>query len=461
MSTKDIRFILPIFPYLCLLSSLFINALRNKNWIIIYKISLIFLLIINISFHLGSKKIAENKMLNYPHREIVSSISNYSPRLNSVVAVIPDTKELNTFNLEAEAALQNNGVTFRQVISNESNYKEDLERFNWFLIKDNGNQGVMINNAKRKLSELVESSKSFEIFNSFSLPDGSNAKIYKRKKDNIFLKEIKDNDDTLMLDINKITNGFKIKLKGKKDLLDESFILINIGQNEEIYELNVLLPKIKDIPETDNILIEKNFKSNLFSEFKTSRKITGILITKNDRRIKLDNISYIDIENQEKNFNNPQILEVNTLEELEKMGKFLRYGKFDSLFSLVGLINQADPEQNYLKDGELIFKERLKLDSNNYEYLYNIAIAQILQKKAREASITLEKIIKFEPKNANLYLAKSIVEIYNMQPRKANIYIKETKKLNKDKNLISTIEIVNLLTEIINFKFKAFINIIF
>ena len=80
------------------------------------------------------------------------------------------------------------------------------------------------------------------------------------------------------------------------------------------------------------------------------------------------------------------------------MGNFLKDGEFDSLFKLVGLINQTDPEQNYLKDAEFIFNERLKLNDNNYQYLYNIAIAQILQKKSKDASITLEKLIKFDQK---------------------------------------------------------------
>ena len=39
------------------------------------------------------------------------------------------------------------------------------------------------------------------------------------------------------------------------------------------------------------------------------------------------------------------------------MGKFLKYGEFDKLFSLV--INQSNrPNQEYLKDSEKIFKYR-------------------------------------------------------------------------------------------------------
>ena len=456
MTTKDIRFILPILPYLCLLCSFYINNLKNKYWIKIYKLLLILLLITNIFLHLGSNKITENRIQNYPHQEIINSISNYSPSLNSVVAVIPDTKELNTFNLESEAALQNNGLSFRQVVSNEQNYKNDLERFNWFLIKDKGNQGVMINNAKIKLSELVQASNSFEIFKSFSLPDGSNVKVYKRKIDNISVKELKRSNETPELNIYKINNGFKLKIKGEKDLLDDSYLLINIDQDEEKYELNIDLPNIKNISKNKNILIEKNFKSNFVDRLKTSKKVSGTLITKNNKRINFGNIYYKNLENLEKK-KNSQTLEINKLEEIEKMANFLREGDFDSLFSLVGLINQADPEQNYLKDAELIFKERLRLNENNYQYLYKIAISQILQKKARQASATLEKLIQFDQKNSNLYLAKSIVEIYNFDPKEARLSIQNSKKFNKNINLLPTIETVNIISEVLNFKFKAVI----
>ena len=46
----------------------------------------------------------------------------------------------------------------------------------------------MINKAKVKLSELVQLSKSFEIFKTYPLQDGSNAKVYKRKIDSVSKK---------------------------------------------------------------------------------------------------------------------------------------------------------------------------------------------------------------------------------------------------------------------------------
>ena len=63
--------------------------------------------------------------------------------------------------------------------------------------------------------------------------------------------------------------------------------------------------------------------------------------------------------------------------------------------------------------------------------------------------------------NSNLYLAKSIVEIYNLDFKKANIAIKNSSKFNKDENLLPTIETVNLISDVLNFKFEGIINKIF
>ena len=49
-----------------------------------------------------------------------------------------------------------------------------------------------------------------------------------------------------------------------------------------------------------------------------------------------------------------------------------------------------------LKFVEKIFKYRFKLNTRNPDYLYNIAIAQILQRKSIAAAETLEELMKFE-----------------------------------------------------------------
>ena len=181
MSTKDLRFILPVFPSLCIFSGLFITGLRKYNWFKFYKILIFTVILLKIIIHINihqSVTIKNDKTLKniWPHKEIIEIVRNFSPYTKSVIAMIPDTKELNTFNLEAEANLQNSNVYIRQIISNELSYKDDLDRFNWFLIKD-GDQGTMSNKAKLALSDLLQESNKFSNLKTWSLPDGSQAKL--------------------------------------------------------------------------------------------------------------------------------------------------------------------------------------------------------------------------------------------------------------------------------------------
>ena len=122
------------------------------------------------------------------------------------------------------------------------------------------------------------------------------------------------------------------------------------------------------------------------------------------------------------------------------MGKFLRNGEFDKLFNLVRFVNQSDPDQEYPKDAEAIFKYRYELDKSNVDYLYNIAISQLLQKKTSEASKILLEIQKVDSNNPNLFLAKSIVDIYNLKPRQAEKNIIIAKKLNTNETLENTLK---------------------
>ncbi len=141
------------------------------------------------------------------------------------------------------------------------------------------------------------------------------------------------------------------------------------------------------------------------------------------------------------------------------MGEYLRSGDFDKLFNLVGLVNQSDPEQEYLKNAEKIFKYRYKLNSNNYNYLYKVAISQILQRKSMEAANTLKEIVKYEKNNPNLYLAKSVVDIYNFNPKKAEKNIEMASKLNNEENLIATINSIKLITNFLNFRIRNLIKV--
>ncbi|WP_075506969.1 hypothetical protein [Prochlorococcus marinus] len=61
--------------------------------------------------------------------------------------------------------------------------------------------------------------------------------------------------------------------------------------------------------------------------------------------------------------------------------------------------------------------------------------------------------------NPNLFLAKSVVDIYNLNPRNAEKNIQIASKLNKEENLTPTINTIKLITNILNFKLGRLIKI--
>ena len=187
---------------------------------------------------------------------------------------MPDTKEINTFNLSAEAKLQNKIVDIRQIISNEKSIEDDLKRFNWFLIKD-GYQGIMSNGAKVKLSELIKESNSFENFQSWELPDEPQATLFERKTLNESIEIIDYNFSPSKLDLVFNKNGLTISLKGNEKTFNNSYLLIDASSEKKNYEINIALPKIinlssknihlmKNINFEDSIDIDESFAFNCY-----------------------------------------------------------------------------------------------------------------------------------------------------------------------------------------------------
>ena len=112
---------------------------KKYYWAPYYKILIFLIILFTLIFHINykiniSQDFDKKLGIYWPHKEIIKNVNSFSPNLNSVIAFLPDTEELNTFNLAAEAKLQNNNVSIRQIISNEESFEDDLDRFNGFLL---------------------------------------------------------------------------------------------------------------------------------------------------------------------------------------------------------------------------------------------------------------------------------------------------------------------------------------
>ena len=461
MSTKDPRFLLPLYPLICIYISLFFNILKSKA--LIHKYILILILIfslflnnpfIKVSFGIFKK---DNFLNSWYHKDILEEINKDNPELKSILGFIPDTKEINTFNFEAEAMRQNENIAVRQIISNESSYKDDLKYFDWFLIKTS-DQGIMHNKSKYLLHKYLLNNDSFDIHKSYFLPDNSVVYLMKRKSINSQILERKCSSNNTNIELRQIPNGINIKLNSKGDIIKSSNLLIDFKDLNKQYFANVSIANgifnksfdknkcyqvSQDIP---YIFDSQELNENLSFESKLIRK-NGII-----SEIKSTNKSFVF--NADKRDN--KILYENKIDKVKTLGRQLRLGELGELFDLVGILNQSDPKQVYLENSEIIYKYRYK-QNNNIEDLYSLLISQILQKKINDANHTIDKIIQIDKYNGNVFFVKSILNIFLLESKEARKSLNVTYKLNKSNEVKDLIHIADVLINLLNFNLiKAF-----
>ncbi len=464
MSTKDIRFVMPILPILCIYAAIFLDSkefkiFSHKSKKLIIVVSLFCSLFFTKS-KLYSNNLNIHSTYDWPHADIVKEITKESRNLVSTLAILPDTREINTFNLEAEASRQGEYVAVRQVISNKETYKEDLEFFDWFLIKT-GYQGVMSNEAKKLLNEYLLNSPSFIIQKEWDLPDKSKISLLRRKSLNTYLINYDCKDSSSNLDIKKIPGGLRLKLINKGKLIKSSNILLDFIDEDYKISANISLANgsfHRNFDKESCYFLTQDIPINFPHKNQKELKIKVKLL---DEKGKIKNLNLVDnklIMKDEKEYET-FIKMANKISKVELLGNLLRKGEFEKLFNLVGIINQSDPSQMYLKDAEKIYLQRF-YDDENVKYLYNVLICQILQREVLSAEKTINLILKADYTNGNAQLVKSIINIYLLDKKDARSSINNAKIFKKSKESSEIINILEGLTYLLELKFNNAFNLL-
>tara|TARA_A100001011_G_scaffold342517_1_gene376114 strand:- start:1224 stop:2597 length:1374 start_codon:yes stop_codon:yes gene_type:complete len=448
---------MPIFPILCIYIALFLDS---KDFKIFSEKSKKLIIIISILFSLffTKSKLFSNKSeiysrYNWPHADIINEIQKDNKNLTSTLAILPDTKEINTFNLEAEASRQGEYVAVRQIISNEETYKDDLEFFDWFLLKT-GYQGVMSNKAKNLLNQYLLQSPSFIIQKEWVLPDRSKLSLLRRESLNTYLLKNNCKYNSSNLDIKKIPEGIRLKLIGKGKSLKSSSLLIDFIDEDNVTSTNIALANNsfhRNFDKEHCYFLTQDIPINFPAKNKKEFNIRAKLLNEKGK-IKYLNLVDNKLIIKDKKENGSFIKMANKISKVELLGDFLRRGEFENLFNLVGVINQSDPAQIYLKDSEKIYHKRFH-DDGNVKDLYNVLICQILQRKIYSAEKTINLILEKDFSNGNAQLAKSIINLYLLDKKDARFSINNAKIYDKSEESIEILNIVDGLTYLLEFKF--------
>ena len=461
MSTKDIRFFLPLYPLFCIYLSIFIHSKKTKFFSPkIKKFILVTSISISIIFPNNSFIFTKNKdkyFSNWPHSDVINQITQESPYLSSTLAMLPDTKEVNTFNLEAEAARQGEFVAVRQIVSNMDSYKDDLKYFDWFLVKTK-NQGIMTNKSKQLLNKYLLENNSFVIHKKWSLPDKSDLILLRRQKISSKLTQIECLNKSKNLNITQIGNGISLTISGDGKFLKSAIILVDFIGEEFKKLVNISIANgafHRSFDEGKCYTIRQNISLDFPEDISKSLFLKARLIN-NSGEIKSLNLEKDYLIVNEKFIKSNNIEMANRITKIKYLGDFLKKGQFKNLFNLVGIINQSDPKQQYLQDAERTYLQRYE-DDNNIDDLYSILISQILQRKVVESEKTINLILESDYKNGNAYLAKSIIEIYLLNRKNARISLNKAKSLNKSSESEEILKPIEGLIDLLEMRFiKAY-----
>ena len=470
MSTKDFRFVLPLLPQLLLLLAWLVSAVGASSgakrgsgpWRRYWRGAIVLVGISGLlacQFGIGANLTAfashapQGKQLSpqgeqpspqgeqpWPLEQIVATIRRQSPQQLSTLAVLPDSEFLNAFNLEAEGRRQGFRVAARQTLAPLDHLEEDLTGFDWFLLKG-GDQGVMSDERQAKLSQLVRRSPAFIAAGRWALPDGSGAELYRRRQLSLTVAPAPcgagGQPQLELIDQRAGAGGDGVlvtRLVAPARLLRGSRLLLD-GHDRGVGQ-GLLRP---DQPSGCLAISERlASKQPLPAQFQASLLLaSGQRIPLQSRLIKFTPATSPAAPNPAEGPAMP-----NRIDQLLELGQLLRQGQLDELFARVGRINQQDPEQVYLVDGEAILQARLRRDPTNLDLLYPLALAQALQRQAAAAALSLSRIVQLDPANANAQLGLGFVQLYRFKPWAAQPALDQAAQLAPANGTLHTLRAV-------------------
>ena len=441
MSTKDFRFVLPLLPQLLLGLGLLITA--SGRWLRPAVLVLGMGGWLACQFGIGPNLTGFPNHLpkqeeRWPVEAIVASIRRQSPQQLSTLAVLPDHEFLNAFNLEAEGRRQQFRVAARQTVAPVEHLNDDLNGFDWFLLKG-GDQGVMSDERQARLSALVRQSPWFVAVERWPLPDGSQAELYRRRQ--------------LSLDVTAAAcpkgpqpqlelwpASGTLRLSGPANQLTGSLLLLD-GHDHAVGQgmLRPLKPE-PNAGEPGCLAVTERLA------IPPGQALTpGVPESAEAQLLLADGRTQaLTVRVQPGSGPSSRASErmANRHQQLLHLGTLLRRGELDALFAQVGRINQHDPEQRYLADGEAILQARLQRDPRNLDLLYPLALAQALQRKAAAAAITLSRITTLDPSNANAHFGLGFVQLYRFKPWAAQPALDQAAQLNPANPTLRTLRAV-------------------
>lgn len=421
MTTKNIRFGLPLVPQLLLALALVLANVRGR-WAPPWRFAVVAVGIWGI---LGSQfGLAPNtsgfsprppsNVGHWPLAEIIGHIRAAAPGQLATVVVVPDSNiHLNPFNLDAEGRRQAFSVAARQSVAGAEQMADELAGYDWFLLQ--GNLPGQPNEAL--LTALVRGSPALREVASWPLPDGSRARLFHKRLPGLEVESVAcpaDGRPQLRLSEEGPGGLRTTELVASSALLRQGPLLLAPGADHAIGQ-GMIRPRGMGC-----LRVRDTLQTSPHADRPAPPNPAGAeavqLLGADGRPLQPRFLPPLPAPLGEAPLGLP-----NRIAQLREMGRQLRSGPLDPLFAWLGQINQQDPEQIYLRQGEQLLRARLRQQPDAVDDLYSLALAQALQRKADAAAVSLERLGRLDPHNPRPWLGLGVVNLYRFHPGEARL----------------------------------------
>ena len=389
----------------------------------------------------------------WPHTEVVSTILAQTPYIKSVLGVIPNTAQLNPMNFDFYGKLADFQVFGREVSLNEAAVDWDAHALDWFVAKS-GDQGPDngTGQAKPRLQEQVANSPDYAIAQTWPLPDDSTLFLYHRRQPMLTVAALSDTPETaesspprltVTLPQTSVSAGetwpVQYAISGDLAQLETGMLILTWepldqagpaieGQGwTQDHGVGFGLLKLPSINSEDRALeVRVSERIGMPIPPQTAPGVYSLTAEFLDRET--GGVQPLALTSHEVTVTAAigggvtdaiPALRPDLTSTLRDLSLGLAAGELEDIFATVGRINQYDPYQDYLKQTEAAMALRLANDPENLNWLYPLALAQVLQRKAPAAAETLGRITEITPENPHPWAYLAFVNLYQWRPSPA------------------------------------------
>jgi 4-amino-4-deoxy-L-arabinose transferase-like glycosyltransferase len=404
-----------------------------------------------------------------PLPQVIAQIVETEPYLRSTLGVLPSTKKINQHNLNYYGRLANFQVYGRQVGVKKKFVQQDARSLSWFLSKA-GKQGS-VPKAQALMVKTVEEDGNFQLHKTWN-SGGTTLKLYHQKTPPVEVKQISQQPQAqiALLQVTvpekappqvpvpvtyewngsweELQNGIvlltwrNLSERERRELAGEKLWIhdhgigmgnLHAGANKPQGTFRVI-ERLAMLPPAD--VTPGNYTLEAMYLNRVSGETYSIPIPKITLQIEPEAVP-------------TSAPELDLLTQLRVLAATLPQGTkaLEQLFAEIGRINQYDPIQDYLEQARLSLEYRLQQDSQNRDWAYALALANVLQKRVSGAIAALEQVTQLDSENPYAWAYLAFVQLYNWQPRAAEKSLQPSLTKNPDSQEIQALNGVAALMQ--------------